>query len=220
LYAVTITILSVFFVIGGIMLSKLFFFFTKHFLSKERTCAKKDCNSFGKAFLSKKRFVLKEKQKSSTKNTPQVRAYLVILLVLIPYFFFCATGVAHQMFGVRNAIILNSEGKQYDLMYVHDQESYGAKWLKRCGESGTKLYAVDPYGGIRLTSQGNIPMSLIDVKSFKNNRTCNGYIFLRYYNSINGKLYYKSISYNLSEYSHLLVEKNKIYASGGSEIYK
>ena len=33
----------------------------KHFLSKERTCAKKDY-SFGKAFLSKKRFVLKEKQ--------------------------------------------------------------------------------------------------------------------------------------------------------------
>jgi len=38
-----------------------FSFFTKHFLSKERTCAKKECVSFGKAFLSKKRFVLKEK---------------------------------------------------------------------------------------------------------------------------------------------------------------
>ena len=35
----------------------------EHFLSKERTCAKKDYNSFGKAFLSKKRFVLKEKTK-------------------------------------------------------------------------------------------------------------------------------------------------------------
>jgi len=39
-----------------------FFFFTKHFLSKERTCAKKEYVSFGKAFLPKKRFVLKEKQ--------------------------------------------------------------------------------------------------------------------------------------------------------------
>jgi len=28
-----------------------------HFLSKERTCAKKEYNSFGKAFLPKKRFV-------------------------------------------------------------------------------------------------------------------------------------------------------------------
>jgi hypothetical protein len=36
------------------------FLFTKHFLSKERTCAKKEYNSFGKAFLRKKRFVLKE----------------------------------------------------------------------------------------------------------------------------------------------------------------
>jgi UDP-N-acetylglucosamine 2-epimerase (non-hydrolysing) len=30
----------------------------RHFLSKERTCAKKGCSSFGNAFLSKKRFVL------------------------------------------------------------------------------------------------------------------------------------------------------------------
>jgi hypothetical protein len=37
------------------------FSFTKHFLSKERTCAKKGYTSFGKAFLPKKRFVLKEK---------------------------------------------------------------------------------------------------------------------------------------------------------------
>jgi hypothetical protein len=42
---------------------------TKHFLSKERTCAKKECNSFGKAFLSKKRFVLKEKQISPSIST-------------------------------------------------------------------------------------------------------------------------------------------------------
>ncbi len=34
--------------------------FRKHFLSEERTGAKKECNSFGNAFLSKKRFVLEE----------------------------------------------------------------------------------------------------------------------------------------------------------------
>ena len=63
------------------------FLFTKHFLSKEtfmthrdthehennkvfsyqRTCAKKGYNSFGKAFLSKKRFVLKENNISLVK---------------------------------------------------------------------------------------------------------------------------------------------------------
>jgi hypothetical protein len=46
---------------GCFFIPQHFFFFSKHFLSKERTCAKKECNSFGKAFLSKKRFVLKEK---------------------------------------------------------------------------------------------------------------------------------------------------------------
>jgi hypothetical protein len=37
------------------------FFLQKTFFLRERSGAKKDCNSFGKAFLSKKRFVLKEK---------------------------------------------------------------------------------------------------------------------------------------------------------------
>jgi hypothetical protein len=58
------------------------FLFRKHFLSEERTCAKKETlfasqksftekcyrSSFGKAFLSKKRFVLKEKLWLSKKR--------------------------------------------------------------------------------------------------------------------------------------------------------
>ena len=219
LYAVAITILSVFFVIGGITLSKHFFFFTKHFLSKERTCAKKDCNSFGKAFLSKKRFVLKEKQKSSTKNTPQVRAYFIILLVLIPYFF-CVTGVTHQMFGVRNAIILNSEGKQYDMLYVHDQESYGAKWLSH-KQQNLKIHA-DHGGYLRLTSQGGISGSLIDGRSiFKHKEILHdGYIYLRYHNLVADEfLPAHGEAHNMTEYSDIFIRKSKIYDSGGSVIY-
>jgi uncharacterized membrane protein len=72
LYSFMVIILSVCLIIGGMTLS--------HFLSKERTCAKKVyenifsqgfCEAkklFGKVFLSKKRFVLKEKQKSLIRN--------------------------------------------------------------------------------------------------------------------------------------------------------
>jgi uncharacterized membrane protein len=110
-YAVAITILSVFFVIGGIMLSKHFFFFTK------------------------RKTVLKEKQKSFTKrshrlreNGSEVLAYLVILLVLIPYFL-CATGVMYTIFGDPKAIILNSEGEEYDRLYIHDHQQIAKEWL-------------------------------------------------------------------------------------------
>ena len=192
LYAVAITILSVFFVIGGITLSKHFFFFTK------------------------RKPVLKEKQKSSTKNTPQVRAYLVILLVLIPYFF-CVTGVTSQMFGVRNAIILNSEGKQYDRMYIHDQESYGAKWLGDYAAERQRIYA-DFFGGRRLVSQGKITPSRIDHYWLPKHGKIDGYIYLRYQNVVNGELMdLHGEVYNMTDYQ--FDEKNEIYDSGCSKIY-
>ena len=194
LYAVTITILSVFFVIGGITLSKHFFFFTK------------------------RKPVLKEKQKSSTKNTSEVRAYLIILLVLIPYFF-SVTAVTHQMFGYPRQIILNSDGEQYDMLYVHDQESYAAKWLRDCAKQ-QKIYAVDWLGRRRLMSQGMIPINLIDHRAFLKHEKIRGYIYMRYYN-VNGRIISRDGEvYNMTEYSDMFIEKNKIYDNGGSEIWR
>ena len=213
LYSVVTVILSVCFVMGGITLSH-FFFFIKHFLSKERTCAKKECNSFGKAFLSKKRFVLKEKN-----NVLQVRAYLIILLILIPYSMF-STGAIYQLIGTGDSIVLNSEGRQYDKYYVHDQESYGAKWLGESKEEGISIYS-DKYSHTRLTSQGKIPISSIDAYSLTENRTCEGYIYLRYFNIVNGKSMGRwHVLYNLSEYSHQFAGKNEIYDNGGAEVYR
>ncbi|MCK4735827.1 MAG: DUF2206 domain-containing protein, partial [Methanophagales archaeon] len=110
-YTVVLVILSIFFIIGGMILSKHFFFFTK------------------------RKTVLKEKQKSFTKrshrlreNGSEVLAYLVILLVLIPYFL-CATGVMYTIFGDPKAIILNSEGEEYDRLYIHDHQQIAKEWL-------------------------------------------------------------------------------------------
>jgi uncharacterized membrane protein len=236
MYPLAITILSVFFVIGGIMLSK-------HFLSKERTCAKKETlfakqkaftknNSFfsqafflrkvvGKAFLSKKRFVLKEKQKSSTKSTSEVRAYLIILLVLIPYFL-CVTGVMYNIFGVPRSIILNSEGAEYDMWFVHDQESYGAKWLGDYAEKQhQKIYTADWGAGTRvLKSHGMLPKEFIDSMSFLEHKKINGYIYLRYPNVVNATLVSKTGEvYNMSDYSDIFIGMNEIYDNGGSEVY-
>ena len=215
LYSVVIVILSVCFIIGGMTLSH-FFFFTKHFLSKERTCAKKECNSFGKAFLSKKRFVLKEKN-----NGSEVRAYLIILLILIPYSMF-STGVIYQLVGAGDSIVLNSEGRQYDKYYVHDQESCGAKWLKEYGEEKTKIATTDTYVGmLKLISQGNIPSSSIDRTSLQADRKIKGYIYLGYYNVVDGKLFgVEPNSCNLSDYSHQFVGKSTIYNNGGSEVWR
>ena len=114
-YPLASTILSVFFVIGGIILSKHFFFLTKRkpVLKEKNNCF------FGRAFFSEERF--------DRENTSQIRAYLIILLVLIPYFL-CITGAMYNVFGVPQAITLNSKGWQYDRMYIHDHYLIAGEW--------------------------------------------------------------------------------------------
>ena len=173
LYAVAITILSVFFVIGGVTLSR----------------------------------------------HSKVRAYFILLLVLIPYFF-CCTGVMYNLLGVPRAIILNSEGEQYDLMYVHDQESYSARWLRDNGELENTMIYTDISGGGILKSQAGIQRydstSLLDE-----DRKINGYIYLRYYNVFDGKLLdMKYEEHNITEYSNKFAGKGKIYNNGGAEIWR
>ena len=179
-YAVTTVVLSVFFVIGGIMVSRIF-------------------NQLIAVFRGK----------ASNKNTSQVWSYLTILLVLIPYFL-CVADVTYNMAGVPRSILLNSEGELYDMHYLHDQESYSAKWLKEHGERKSKIYA-DHYGRIRLVSQGKFSYYLIKpLPTIK--RIDKGYIYLRYYNVVNGEFQ--------SEYSHRFVGKSEIYDNGGSKIYR
>ena len=186
-----IIILSVFFVIGGIILSKQTF----------------------------KKSLIKKKQKEGGKENAEVRAYLIILLVLIPYFL-CVTGVAYQMFGVPRAIALNSEGEQYDRYYTHDQESCAAKWLKSNTNEKAKIY-VDWYGNSKLKSQGMIRSSIYANSLIENRYIKEGYIYIRYTGAVKGKLMDKDQQWhNLTEYSHLFIGVSEIYNNGGSEVWK
>ena len=153
----------------------------------------------------------------------KVRAYLIILLILIPYFF-CISGVTYQILGHPRAITLNSENYSECNSYVHDQEIYAAKWLKDYDGSKLRIYS-DHFGGIRLISQGMLAPNLVDnslLKRLSENKKIEGYIYLRYCNVVDGKLSGTDylLLYNMTEYSDVFIKKNKIYANGGSEIYR
>jgi len=205
-YGIAITILSVFFVIGGIILSKHFFFL------KKKTCAKRKSidqtasyNSFRKS--------------GDEENASRVRAYLIILLVLIPYFL-CVTSVMDQMLGYSPQIILSSEGKMHDQFFVYDQESYGAKWLKGYVEEGDLRVYADVNGAVTLSSQGLISFYTNAINPISEPKDVTGYVFLGYVNVVKGKIYVESEFHDIAEYSTIFVEKNKIYANGGSEVYR
>lgn len=178
LYALTITILSTFFVVGGFILAKYL-------------------------------------------NIP---SRLLILLVLIPYFL-SVSGFTYQVFGFPNNIILNSDGNQYDSLYVHDQDKYGTIWLKLHSDNET-LVEADYYSKYQLISQAGFPIRSINSDRLPFHKKLYGqYIYLRYYNCIDKKLYgydknlKLSGEFDLSDYDSTFRRECLIYSNGGSKIY-
>lgn len=142
------------------------------------------------------------------------RFYSIVLVVLIPYFM-CTTGLMYQVFGFPQAITLNSEGPRYERLYVHDQESYAAKWLEEYTEEGTTIYTCHPLGQAILRSQGKILLSRTRgslISRYQKGEEINGYIYLRY-TSI-------TVDRVVTEYPDILAGNSKIYDSGNSEVYE
>jgi uncharacterized membrane protein len=149
----------------------------------------------------------------------KVRAYLVILLVLIPYFF-CVTGVSYQMFGVPRAITLNSEGKQYDIYYIHDQESFAGGWLEKYMNPDNRKIYTDIWGVMKVEDRVNRDTTKFDGSSLVEHKDINGYIYLRRRNIIDGILLNESNMCNITEYSDIFAVKSRIYGNGGSEVWR
>lgn len=212
LYAMGITILSVFFVIGGIILSKNLSFIKKD-LPKRQKQGRKSVMCVEKENISQQALG------KFDQNISQVRACLIILLILIPYFL-CVNGVIYNIFSDNRAIILSSsEGASYVMNYVHDQDSYGAKWLSGYGESDFRLYT-DHRGADIVISQGKRnPYSIRAYSLFTNKELTSGYTFLRYTNSVQGKLISYTYIYDVAEISNTLYRLNKIY-DNDAWIYK
>ncbi len=148
--------------------------------------------------------------------------YLVVLVVLIVYFL-GTTGVTYQMFGDTRKITLNSEGEQYDALYIYDQEVYAAKWmgtyadLTPIGES-RPIYSFR--GGGELASQGKMSLYALDSSLLETTGGVESYIYLDYYNVTKHKAKdAHGIGHDLAQYAWHWAGKDKIYASNGAQIY-
>lgn len=152
-----------------------------------------------------------------------IKSYLIFFLIVIPYFL-SVSGVTYNVLGMESTALLDSQGPQYSMYYISDQESFGAKWLKDYGENNKRVFA-DYYGRFRLISQGNYPPKTIDWYSLGLQKNNNGYIYLRTYNVINNKFVERNeisriVNYNnLSDYDSFFVNKNLVYNNNATEIY-
>jgi len=145
--------------------------------------------------------------------------YLIILLVLISYFM-CNAGLINQAFDLPVIITLNSRGQEYDLMYIHDQETFAAKMISNYATPNAPVYS-DYYGSSKLISQGGIPSAIYAGPLITEHEPlATGYFFLRYTGFVDFKLFDANLQWHdLSEYNDQFNYENIIYSNGGSAVY-
>ena len=159
----------------------------------------------------------------------KLNSSIILLIVLILIYMF-TIGSLHEVFGVGDNLILSSKSTSGDYELVHDQEIYAVQWLALNRDVAEDLHSTDHHGLRKLVSQGKISLIVIDKMAFSNHDFIYGYLFLSYNNIINGKLLNeermpkgferKPQGYNMSEFDRGLLCMNKIYANGGSELWK
>jgi len=173
-------------------------------------------------------FVLGGEAISKFIRKPQL-SLLIILVVLILQFF-SITYVTDQILGEPTSMVLNRDGIMHDTLYICDQDISGAKWLLKNNMGDLTIYS-DEFGGIRLIEGLNDKLSETSVKKisvdfFQKTPVNEGYIYLRYANIVNQKVYLGGsptskyiLTKNLTDFNRLFIRKSKIYDNGGSEVW-
>ena len=150
---------------------------------------------------------------------------VLILLIVVTSQFMVNTGITYQMFGDHRSIILNSEGLQYNIWYIHPQEITAGKWLIKNNEQTFKVYG-DFYLWNHLSPIKEEKLEIWGTFFLSNKPISQGYIFLRYQNVVNGEIVpflvrkIKEDYVPLANYTHLFIGKSKIYDNGGSEVWR
>ena len=149
-----------------------------------------------------------------------LRARLILMTIIVIAVLFSNVGVIYQIFGTHHSLILNSDGFEYDALYVHDEEIIAGEWLAENNlfNQGvlTDTYRSERLGGIGLRwVRGDFFVPGVSEQRW--------YIFLGYQNVVDKEVvperFAKEFTHNISEYPHLFVNRDKIYANGGAEIY-
>ena len=155
----------------------------------------------------------------------RINPYILILIVLIPYSLF-NTGALYESFGIHNKNwLLTTEAENPALRYefVHNQETHSVQWLKRHMGGDHRIYIVDSRGTcVKLQSQGGIPLRLIHHDKSINliDIPESSFIYLSYVNVVYDEFVDGNTFHSMNEHAATLVNKNKLYVNGGSEVYR
>jgi uncharacterized membrane protein len=203
------TILSVFFVIGTIILS-----------------------AWGIAILEAVHRKLKETSaigydgrhsQAVTRKVYPNAAIAVALIIILPYFLI-SSGAVYAMTETPKGWVFESRGLGYFELIVHDQESAGAKWVGTLGQTQSGVAATDPFAANRLFSQGHIPSNVVNSLTFQKNESFSRYTYLDYYNTVEQKYVIwppqlANPSGDMADHITVLSSQSRVYDAGGAQVY-
>lgn len=147
----------------------------------------------------------------------------ILLLPIVIITFMGATGALHSICGVGASLLIESDSPSTDWQLVQQTEISAAQWLALNRGGSGRIFSTDYHGYRKLISQGKISYKLIDTNMFTRGGHIDGYLFLHAYNVLNGRLFSagkRSEELEISEYGHVFSSMNKLYTSGGSEIWR
>jgi len=159
------------------------------------------------------------------KHKKEIGSLFLLAIVLVPYFLF-QTGFVYEVTGTESWSLPLSKNRMdnfklyYSLGYVDDLSVYGARWMKN--------HTINPYAPIYadltsayniLPSYGSVHASRIQRMSNTSSVEFNSTIYLCTLNVLDRLIVETPYSFNLDEFTYL-DSMHKIYANGGSEIYR
>ena len=157
---------------------------------------------------------------------------VLVLTVLIPYFLF-NTGFVYEITGdvptsiplsmerMKNSEDLVTKRGVYDRC-IQEQTVFGIRWLSHVAKRGKgEIIYSDKHDLPMVTAYGPIPKMPIYPLDTTHRIKKDAYVYLGSLNVIEGIGKSRGgVTFNITELSSRLEKKNRIYANGGSEVYK
>ncbi|MCK4435165.1 DUF2206 domain-containing protein, partial [Candidatus Bathyarchaeota archaeon] len=161
-----------------------------------------------------------------SKRREELKASILLLIVLIPYFLF-QTGFIYEMTGSESWSLPLSMYRmdKYRLHrlsgYIYTQDVFSAQWIsENVAIQNTRVYAGTSSRNNILISHCMIYGGNVNILSNTTKVSPTGIVYLNWLNVEGGIIVGTNHAWNTSELSPIFDCMNKIYSNGASEIYK
>ena len=147
--------------------------------------------------------------------------YIVIAVIFV-WIFMSNSGFNSNIFGGSARIHLNNFGEAFNRFYTHESEVKSLEWLSNNYDREEKIY-IDVYANLKAESLSEIEKNDVLTDILPSTILKNAYVYSSFTNTVNKntRVIYNEdfLIYNFpSEF--LNDNKNKIYSSGDSEIFR